>query len=271
MTRWSHSSGSGTGTEPTYDHGMPRPWILACLLLAAPVAAAQELVVFAASSLMETFEDVAADFEAEHPGVDVLLAFEGSSTLALQILQGAPADVFASANPEQMQRVVEAGLAAGEPEDFASNRLVVIAAEDSDVRSVDDLAAEGTLVVLGTPEVPVGAYAREALTLLEAERGAGFAAQVLANVVSEEPNVRQAAAKVELGEADASIVYATDAAVLVGVRVFGIPDVPPLTARYPIVALERSARPDLARAFVEHVLSEAGRAALAAHGFQPTE
>ena len=250
---------------------MPRAWILACLLFVAPTAAAQELIVFAASSLAEPFEEIAADFQAEHPGVDVLLAFEGSSTLALQILQGAPADVFASANPRQMQRVVEAGLAVGEPRDFAGNRLVVIAAEESDVASVHDLAAEGTLVVLGAPDVPVGAYARQALTLLEAEHGAGFAARVMANVVSEESNVRQAAAKVELGEADAAIVYGTDAATLHGVRVLDIPDTSNVPVSYPIVALERSDHPELARAFVAHVRSAAGWAALAAHGFQPAE
>ena len=257
--------------EPTYDRGMPRAWILACLLLVAPRASAQELIVFAASSLTEAFEAIAAGFEAEQPGADVLLALEGSSTLALQILQGAPADVFASANPRQMQRVVQAGLAAGEPRDFAGNRLVVIAGQDSGVTSLDDLAAAGTLVVLGTPEVPVGAYAREALTLLEAEHGPGFAARVMANVVSEESNVRRAAAKVELGEADAAIVYATDAAALDGVRVIAIPDPHDALASYPIVPLERSEHPELAQAFVAYVLSEAGQAALAAQGFRPAE
>ena len=129
------------------------------LVLAGQIALAQELTVFAASSLTEAFEEIVAAFEAQNEGVDVLLNFDGSSTLALQITQGAPADVFASANEAQMQRVVKEGLAQM-PQTFAGNRLVVIVPEDVEINSLEELANEARLIVLAAPEVPVGKYAR---------------------------------------------------------------------------------------------------------------
>ncbi len=240
--------------------------LLFLLLMLFP-ASVQQLTVFAASSLTEAFETVADAFEAEHPGTFVTLNFGGSSTLSAQLAQGALADVFASANARQMQVLDDAGLLASEPTAFALNRLVVIAAAESAVAELEDLAEGGVSVVLAGPEAPVGAYSREALEKLEAEYGADFMEKVLANLVSEEPNVRQAAAKVELGEADAAIVYATDAAVLERVRVIDIPDAYNVQASYPIAVLRESAEPELAGAFVLFVRSSQGRAILAAHGF----
>ncbi len=180
------------------------------------VACAQDLTVFAASSLTESFQSIAAAFEGRHEGVHVLLNFAGSSALALQIVQGAPADVFASANPQQMQKVVDEGLTAADPQIFAENRLVVIVPASSGLSDLLGLARPGIALVLAAPEVPVGAYARQALASMDGDFGADFSARVMANVVSEEPNTRQVAAKVELGEADAAVVYATDAAVTRG-------------------------------------------------------
>lgn len=237
------------------------------LFLVLSAASAQKVTVFAASSLTEAFEDMAAAFEANYQGAEVVLNFAGSSTLSAQIVQGAPADVFASANGAQMQALAEEGLVAGEPKDFAGNRLVVIASADSAVDSVEDLAMQGTKVVLAGPEVPVGAYARNVLQKLGADYGADFQAQVEANLVSEEPNVRQAAAKVELGEADAAIVYATDAAVLKTVKLIDIPDSANSLASYPIAVLKDASQQDLAQRFVEFVLSDEGQAVLAEHGF----
>lgn len=245
--------------------------VTAAMLLGA-CSLAQELVVFAASSLTESFEEIAAAFEARHAGANVLLAFGGSSTLALQILHGAPADVFATANPQQMQRVTDEALAAGEPVAFATNRLVIIAPVNSGLKGAGDLAREGFRLVLGTPEVPVGAYARAAIASLAVEHGPGFAERVLDNVVSEEPNVRQVVARVELGEVDAALVYATDAVVVAGgVEVLEIPARHNVVATYPIVVLEGSSHPELARAFVAFVRSVDGQAILAAHGFRPVE
>jgi molybdate transport system substrate-binding protein len=236
-------------------------------LLLGATALGQELVVFAASSLTESFEAIAVEFEARHEGVDVLLSFDGSSTLALQILHGAPADVFASANPEQMQRVVDAGDVAGAPRVLVTNRLVAIAPEDGAVRRLEDLAKPGVRLVLAAPEVPVGVYARAAIASLANAYGPDFPDRVFANLVSEEPNVRQVSARVELGEVDAAIVYATDARVADGVATIPIPDAHNVTATYPIAVLARSAHAELAASFVRFAGSDEARAILAAHGF----
>ncbi|NBC95681.1 MAG: molybdate ABC transporter substrate-binding protein, partial [Deinococcus-Thermus bacterium] len=188
-----------------------RSLLAVTVLLLGHAGVAQTLVVSAASSLTEAFEDVASAFEARHDGVEVLLNLAGSSTLSTQIIQGAPIDVFASADVAQMRVVEEAGLLAAEAKRFAGNRLIVIARQDGPVRTLEDLAGDGLQLVLAGPEVPVGAYARQALAAMDARFGAGFEGAVLANLVSEEPNARLVAAKVRLGEADAAIVYATDA------------------------------------------------------------
>lgn len=250
---------------------MLRAFVAALILAWGTPVVAQELVVFAASSLTEAFEDLATAFESRHASVRIVLNFQGSSTLALQILQGAPADVFASANPVQMQRVVADGLIATEPQIFATNRLVVVAATGTDLEGPADLAQSGLRFVLAAPEVPVGAYAREALTKMAAAFGPDFPGRVLANLVSEEPNVRQASARVELGEVDAAIVYATDATHLDDVEVLDIPAPYNVIARYPIAPLVGGAHQDLAERFVDFVLSDAGQHLLRAHGFHPPE
>lgn len=200
-----------------------------------------------------------------------MLSFDGSSTLATQIIQGAPADVFASADEEQMQVVVDEGLTAGEPQVFTGNRLVLITSEDSDITDLKQIAEPGLLLVLAAPEVPVGNYAREALKKLDGVYGAGFSERVLANLVSEETNVRQAALKVELGEADAAIVYATDAAVTENIDVLDIPKDLNVPGTYPIAALTGSAAPELAQAFIDLVLAGEGQAILSKCGFQTLE
>ena len=237
------------------------------VLLASSFASAQTLTVFAASSLTEAFEEIATAFEAQHSGVTVQLSFDGSSTLATQITQGAPADVFASADEDQMQLVVKGGLAADKPKIFATNRLSVITPRGGRVKRPQDLAQPGVLLVLAAPEVPVGNYARAALEKMNARYGADFSARVLENLVSEESNVRQVALKVELGEADAAIVYQTDAAVAKNISEIAIPDALNVVGTYPLVTLTSSAQPRLARAFVAWVLSKKGQAVLGNYGF----
>jgi molybdate transport system substrate-binding protein len=240
-------------------------------LLYGSFTLARELTVFAASSLTEAFTGIATRFERRHPGTEVLLSFDGSATLATQITQGAPADVFASADMQQMQWVVDVGLSAGEPQLFASNRLVVITTEASTITDLKQLAEPGVLLVLAAPEVPVGNYAREALEKMDGVYGADFSERVLANLVSEEANVRQVALKVELGEADAAIVYATDAAATQNTRVLAIPGDLNVLGTYPIAALKESAQPELAQAFIDLVLSDEGQAILGKRGFQTLE
>lgn len=232
------------------------------------VAWAQELRVYAASSLTDAFEAAARAFAAQQPGARVRFSFEGSSTLALQLSYGAPADVFASADPQQMAKVEAEGLVQA-PRTLVHNHLVVIAAGSSRIHQLRDLAAPGVKVVLAAPEVPAGRYARAVLRRLKGAFGRQYAEQVLANVVSEETNVRQVALKVELAEADAALVYATDAKVAKGVRVISIPAPYNAVASYNIAALKASAEPQLAELFVSFVLSPDGQKILAAHGFQP--
>lgn len=247
------------------------PVLITALLSSA--APAQELTVFAASSLTEAFEELALRFERQHGGVEVRLNFDGSSTLATQIAAGAPADVFASADETQMRMVVDEGLTEAEPQIFARNRLVLITAEGAGITRLEGLTDPGVLLVLAAPEVPVGSYARAALARMNEVYGADFAERVLANVVSEEANVRQLVLKVALGEADAAIVYVTDgaAAVAEGVHTLTIPEDLNVVGRYAITVSADAGSPELARAFVALVLSAEGQAILGAYGFQSAE
>jgi molybdate transport system substrate-binding protein len=238
----------------------------ACLAVAP--ASAETVRVLAASSLTEAFGEIAADFEAAHPGTKVELGFAGSQVLRTQVEQGAPADVFASADLEQAEALVRAGLL-GPTRVFARNALVVVVpASAAKVASLAGLGRPGIRVVLAGPAVPAGRYAAEALRRLDqsGSLGDGFATRVRANVVSEETNVRAVLSKVVLGEADAGLVYVTDAAGAGDkVRVLELPV--SVVAEYPIGIL-RGARALAAAAFVDLVLGERGQAILRRHGFR---
>ena len=252
---------------------------VSCSQAAAPTqteAAGQELdlTVFAAASLADAFTAIAEDFEAAHPGVTLAYNFAGSNQLATQINEGAPVDVFASANRTQMTNVVESGrIDAGAPVNFVTNRLVVVYPADNpgNIGSLQDLAVPGTVVVLAAEAVPVGQYSLEFLDKATADPAFGetFREDVLANVVSYEENVRSVLTKVSLGEADAGIVYTSDLVGVEGVSSLEIPDELNLVAEYPIAVLNDSAYGDMAAAFVDYVLSDAGQATLAGYGFGP--
>jgi molybdate transport system substrate-binding protein len=231
------------------------------------------ITVFAAASLTEAFEEIGAAFEDANPNVSVEFNFAGSQELRTQLEQGAPADVFASANHVQMDLAVEAGEIAGEPRTFAHNYLVVIVPKSNEagIETLHDLANPGVKVVLAQPQVPAGAYARELLDAASASPDyvTDFAERVLDNVVSEEPNVRQIVAKVQLDEADAGIVYTTDVTpeVAADLNVIEIPSELNLPASYPIAITDGAGAPDIAQAFIDYVLSDDGQAILSAHGF----
>ncbi len=246
-----------------------RSHLLIAAYLLMTTAWAQELVVFAAASLSEVFEDVAIAFEAENPGVNVELNFSGSATLSTQIIQGAPADVFASADTVQMRRLSDENLLFDSARLFTVNRLAAITPKDSPLTELEDLSHPGVILVLAGPEVPAGRYARSVLEKLNEVYGADFATKVFANVVSEEPNVRQVAAKVELGEADAALVYLTDAAALQQVRLIEVPAAYNIVAEYPIAVMRESRQLELAQVFVDFVLSTAGQDILQRYGFGP--
>lgn len=252
--------------------------VFAALLIGVVTVSGQQtqtLTVFAASSLTDAFEDIAADFEANHPGVDVLFNFASSSDLATQLAEGAPADVFASANNTQMMAAREAGRIAGRPRVFARNRLVLIVPADNPagITTLGDLANEGVQLVIAAPDVPVRTYTNTMLERMAADPtfGEDYRTAFMANVVSEEQNVRQVSAKVALGEADAGLVYVSDVTPDIAdtVMTIHIPDELNTIATYPIGITDDAANPALARAFVNYVFSDAGQATLAAWNFVP--
>src|SRR5712692_7886925 len=174
----------------------------------------KNLTVFAASSLTDAFNDVKTAFEAVNRGVEVVYSFGASNTLATQLAQGAPADIFASANAKQMSAAQDAKRIAGKPRSFAKNRLILIVPADNPARiaSVKDLANPGVKLVIAAKNVPVRDYTNTMLDKLATTPGYGdaYKAAVLKNVASEEDNVRQVSLKVSLGEADAGLVYRSD-------------------------------------------------------------
>jgi molybdate transport system substrate-binding protein len=244
---------------------------LALLLVLAPAAQAagkRELVVFAAASLREAFAGLGRVFERAHPPAQVVLAFAGSQELRTQIEQGAPADVFASADWKHMQALAAQKLVTA-PRTFARNEpvLVVPKGNPAGLRTLRDLPRAARIVV-GTPEVPIGGYALRILDAASARYGAGFRAAVEAHVVSREVNVRQVLSKVSLGEADAAIVYRTDAAAAAAsVETIDIPKELNVVAEYPVAAIAQARERELARQFVELLLSPAGQDVLAQFGF----
>jgi molybdate transport system substrate-binding protein len=219
------------------------------------------LTVFAAASLTDVFEDLGARLTGEHPDLEVRFSFAGSSALAQQVVQGAPADVFASADERQMAVVTAEGLTASEPEVFATNvlRIAVPAGNPADVTGLADFARDDLALALCAPQVPCG---RAAGDLFEA-------AGVVPVPDTYEEDVRAALTKVELGEVDAALVYASDV-VAAGDAVEGVavPEAEDVVNRYPVVALAGAGNPEAARAFVDLVLSDAGQQVLRDAGFQ---
>ena len=230
------------------------------------------LTVFVAASLADAFEAIRGMYEREHLGSKVRLNVAGSQQLAAQIGQGSPADVFASADEGWMKRVAKRGRVAGTPALFAVNRPVVIVSRTrgASVHSLADLAKPGVKLVLGAPAVPIGHYSREALGKLARQPGYSkdYLKRVLANVVSQEENVKGVAGKVRLAEADAGIVYRSDVtpALAPHVRVLEFPRVAAVNAPCWIAVLD-DRRQTAARAFVDLVLSDRGRRVLAERGF----
>lgn len=251
---------------------------------ASPVAATEgavvfpddggELTVFAAASLTDAFEQIKIDLETAEPDLTITYNFAGSQALVTQLTEGAEADVFASANAAQMTAADEAGVVGGQPVNFVQNQLVIVVPADNPatLESAVDLGEEGLRLVLAQPEVPVGNYGRQSVCLMAedtATYGDDFVARVAANVVSEEEDVRDVRAKVELGEADAGIVYVSDAFVAGDeVQLVEIPADVNVLATYPMASVT-DGDADLAAAFIAYVLSEDGQTTLEEFGFDP--
>jgi molybdate transport system substrate-binding protein len=246
--------------------------------LAGSVSAAPPpttLTVFAAASLTDAFRDLGEMMQREHPGLAVRFNFAGSQQLALQIEQGAQADVFASADQRWMSWLGGRELLGTSPEVFAHNRLVVIVPRNNPARigRLAHLSRHGVKLVLAAEAVPAGKYSRQALQNLERAPGfpPDYSRRVLGNIVSEEENVKAVVAKVQLGEADAGMVYRSDVtgSVADNVRVFEIPEEYNVTGSYPVAVLRGAQNPTAARAFVELLLASEGQRVLRRHGLIP--
>lgn len=236
---------------------------------------AETVTVFAAASLTEAFREIGAAYSRQHPGTEVRFSFAGSQQLEAQLELGAPADIFAAADERWMRRAAMRGLLEGEPREFTRNQLVIIVpgTNPAGLDSPRDLARPGVALVVAAEAVPAGRYARLMLTRLGRAEGLGdsFPARVLANVVSSEENVKAVVAKVQLGEADAGIVYRSDVTPTVAraVRTIAIPRAANVTASYPMALLRESRSRAEAEAFMALVLSPAGQRILLRHGFSP--
>ena len=255
--------------------------LLVGLALGAPVLGAGEaggkttLHVFAAASLSDAFAEIGHQLEQQRSGLSVRFSLAGSQQLAAQLEQGAVADLFASADERWMGYVSARGLLAGDPVLFARNRLVVIVPKTNPARiqKLQDLARSGIKLVLGADAVPVGRYSRVALRNLAKTQGFApdFATRTLQNVVSEEENVKGVVGKVQLGEADAGMVYRSDVTPALAryIRVLELPEAANVIASYPLARVKDGASPEVAKAFVDLVLSADGQRILERHGLMP--
>jgi len=237
-----------------------------------PSAAAEvDLTVYGAASLKKAFGEVKTAYEAANPGLKLTVSFDASSALETQIEQGAPADVFASADTKNPQKLVDGGFATGPVTDFAGNTLTVIVptANPGGVTSPADLAKAGLKVVGAGDDVPITKYANQLLDNLAKQAGypADFATKVKANTVSKEDNVAAVVSKVELGEGDAAIVYVTDAKGSAKVTPVPVPDAANVPATYGAVPVKASKNPAAAAAFISWLAGPDGQAILAKYGF----
>jgi molybdate transport system substrate-binding protein len=244
-----------------------------------PSQAPKTLTVFAAASLTESFTEIGKQFEAANPGVKVTFNFAGSQQLRAQLAQGAKADVFASANTKEMTTAIisDSLVVSGTQHTFVTNRLAVILPKSNPgkITSLADLARPGLKLDFADPSVPVGQYALDMLTKMsqDATFGATFKDKVVANVVSREDNVKSVVAKVQLGEADAGVVYTTDITpnAAKDLTTLDVPDKFNVIATYPIAPLKDAPEPKLAGQFVDWVLSLQGQQVLMQYGFIPAQ
>lgn len=231
------------------------------------------LVVFAAASLRDSLEVASATYGETIPGTTIQVSAESSATLRTQIEQGAPADLFLSADTTNPQALVDAGLTDGPPVPFAGNTLTIIVpiANPAGIRSPADLATPGVKVITAGDEVPITRYTADLIDRLSASDGypAGFAAALAANVVSKEDNVKAIVTKIALAEGDVGIVYRSDVHGQDGVTVIPIPDDLNVTATYAGVVVKASANIAAAHAFLGWLAGPDGLAALGTFGFRP--
>lgn len=240
---------------------------------AASGATRVDLTIFGASSLTGVLARAKAAYEAAHPGTTLTISTDASSALETKIEQGAPADVFLSADITNPQKLIDRGFASSPAVDFANNKLTVIVptSDPASIRTPADLAKGGVKIIAAGDAVPITRYANQLVANLARQPGypANFAAAYLANIVSKEDNVKAAVAKVELGEGDASIVYVTDAKASTKIATVAVPDAANVLATYAGVVVKASSNAAAAQAFLTWIAGPDGQAILSTFGFLP--
>ena len=254
------AAGASRSTPPGTASGAPSPERVV-------------LTIYAAASLKTALSAVTPSYEASHPGTTLSISTDSSAALETQIEQGAPADVFLSADTANPKKLVDAGLAAGSAVAFAGNTLTIIVptANPGDIRSPADLARPGIKVIAAGESVPITRYAEQLVANLAMQPGypPGFATAYAANIVSREDNVKAVVAKVELGEGDAGIVYLTDARTSSATVTVPVPDSANVPATYDGVVVAASHQAAAATAFLAWLAGPDGQAVLARFGFLP--
>ena len=265
------SSGTGTSLGPSTT-AAAAPSVAPSVVespSARPAPAA--LTIYGAASLKGALDRVKTAYEAANPGTTLTISTDSSSALETQIEQGAPADVFLSADTTNPKKLTDKGLAAGAAVTFAGNELTIIVptANSAGIRTPLDVAKAGVKVVGAGDAVPITEYATQLLANLARESGypADFAAKVGANIVSKEDNVKAVVAKIELGEGDAGIVYVTDAKASTKVSTVHVPDSANVPATYAGVVVKASTNAAAAGAFLDWLAGPDGQAILATFGF----
>ena len=232
-----------------------------------------ELTVFGAASLKGVLDKAKAAYETANPGTTVTVSTDSSSALEMQIEQGAPADVFLSADTTNPKKLVDGGFADGAAVTFAGNKLTVIvpAANPAGIKTPADLAKPGVKVIAAGPEVPITKYATQLVGNLAKEAGypADFAAKYAANIASQEDNVKAVVAKIELGEGDGGIVYVTDAKASTKVTPIDVPDTANVPATYAGVVVKASKNAAAGKTFLDWFAGPGGQAILGEFGFLP--
>ena len=240
---------------------------------AAPSAAPAALTIYGAASLKGVLDKVKAAYETANPGTTLTISTDSSATLETQIEQGAPSDVFLSADTTNPKKLADKGLTAGAAVTFAGNKLTVIVptANPAGIKTPADLARMGVKVIAAGDAVPITKYATMLVANLAKESGdpADFAAKYTANIASKEDNVKAIVAKIELGEGDAGIVYVTDAKASAKVMTVDVPDTANVPATYAGVVVKASKNPAAAQAFLTWFAGADGQAILASFGFLP--
>ena len=240
---------------------------------AASSTEAVELTVYGAASLKGALEKAKTAYQTANPGTTLTISTDSSSALETQIEQGAPADVFLSADTTNPKKLIDMGLADGDPVTFAGNKLTVIVPADNPagIKTPADLAKAGIKVIAAGDEVPITKYATQLVDNLAKEAGypADFAAAYTANIASKEDNVKAVVAKIELGEGDAGIVYVTDAKASTKVATVDVPDSANVPATYDGVVVKASRNAAAAKAFLDWFAGPDGQAILSGLGFLP--